>query len=374
MQLKHILVFSISVILLQIPDFTTATPVLELDRSTYTPFDKIIITLTDSNLNANDKATETVEVSISGPGQTEKVKLQETGLDTGIFEEEIRLTPDPSKYLGDMQVRRDDGITVSYRVDAENVMIETVFIQYQEALVSFGKSSYQITDIARISVTDRDASINSNAVDTVTVRIRSDTDGNGLTLVLRETARNNGIFEERLLFTFTEASSGNRLEVSDGDTVSVSYVDNTLPAPAKLSADGITTLETKTVVANAVFGKPVPPTQRAPAAEPILLNSFGESVSQLFTGEQVLIQSEVTNSQTRKQSFTYIVQVKDSAGITVSLSWVTSELPPNESLRVAQSWLPSTAGNYSIEIFVWESLTDPIALSAPKTKNIEVLP
>ena len=105
----------------------------------------------------------------------------------------------------------------------------------------------------------------------------------------------------------------------------------------------------------------------------MLLNSFGETVSQVFTGEQLLIQSELTNSQTKKQQFTYIVQVADSEGITVSLSWVTSELPPKESLRVAQSWLPSAPGNYSIKIFVWESLTNPTALSPARMKNIDVL-
>jgi len=374
MLLKHLFaVFSILMMLLLLPNFTTSTPVLKLDRSAYTPFDKVIISLTDSSLDTDSETIESIQVTISGAIRSEKFTLRETGPNTGMFQKEIRLTPDPSRYIGDIQVQRDEVITISYRVDEKNVITETVFIQYHEATASFDKSSYLITDSARITVVDRDKSTNPDAPNVINVKIWSDTDTRGLKLVLREADRNNGIFEESLLFTLTDVSSGNRLKASDGDTVSISYVDDTLPEPAKLSTNGITTLETKTVIATAIFGKYVPSTQRAPAAEPMLLNSFGETVSQVFTGEQLLIQSELTNSQTKKQPFTYIVQVADSEGITVSLSWVTSELPPKESLRVAQSWLPSAPGNYSIKIFVWESLTNPTALSPARMKNIDVL-
>lgn len=377
MQSRHLLaafsILVISLLLLQPPNFATAAPVLKLDRSAYTPFDRMIITLTDSSLNTDSRVVETVQVTISGPATSERVTLRETESSSGVFRADIRFTPDPSRYLGDMQVRRDDGITVSYRASAENVLTETAFIEYDEATASFDKASYHITDTAMIRVTDRDVGINPDTPDVVSVKIWSDTDTIGLTMALRETDRNTGIFEESLLFTTTDVSSGNRLKVSDGDTVSMSYLDNTLPAPANLSADGIYTLETKTIVATTVFGKYVPSTQRAPAAEPVLVNSFGEKVSQVFTGEQLLIQSEVTNSQSKKQPFAYIVQVKDSEGITVSLSWVTSELPPGESLKVAQSWLPSTLGNYSIEIFVWESLTNPTALSPTRTVSVQVI-
>jgi len=349
-----------------------AAPTLTLDRSNYTPFERMIITLTDSSSNSDSDAIDTVQVTVAGAASTEKISLQETGYNTGVFSEDIKLSPDLSKFPGDMQVRRDDGITVSFRVDADNIITQTVFIVYHEGVASFDKSSYQITDEARVRVTDRDANINPDTFDTIDVKIWSSTDTNGLTLKLRETDKSSGIFEEHLLFTLKDASSGNRLKVSDGDMISVRYTDNTLPQPAKLGADGILTLDVKDVVATSIFGKQIPPTQRAPASEPVLLNSFGESVTQVFTGEQVLIQSEVANKQDKKQPFTYIVQVKDSSGITMSLSWVISELPASDSLNVAQSWLPTVAGQYTVEIFVWESLQNPTALSPSRVKNVQV--
>ncbi|MEM2759577.1 MAG: hypothetical protein QXU32_08305 [Nitrososphaerales archaeon] len=374
MNVRQMVGFALTAVLFtQMSHLVMAAPVLKLDRSTYTPFDMMVVTLTDSSLDTDSESIETVQVTISGSSASEKIILRETTRDSGIFQSEIRLTPDPSRYLGDMQVRRDDGITIAYRADAENVITQTVFIEYNEAVVSFDKTSYQLMDIARVRLTERDANVNPIVPDVVSVKVWSDTDTNGLALMLRETDRSSGIFEEELLFTLTDASSGNRLKVSEGDTINASYVDSTLPAPAPLSADGISTLESKTIVSSGVFGKQIPSTQRAPAAEPTLVNSFGQIISQALTGEQLLIQSEVTNTQNKKQPFAYIVQVKDADGITVSLSWVTSELPPNETLKVAQSWLPSRPGSYSIEIFVWESLTNPTALSPTRAKNVDVL-
>ncbi|MFQ5969696.1 MAG: hypothetical protein ACE5J2_04300 [Nitrososphaerales archaeon] len=349
-----------------------AAPTLTMNSSDYTPFDRMIITLTDSRSNSDSDRIDTVQVTVAGGASTEKIPLRETGYSTGVFSGEIKLSPDLSKFPGDMQVRRDDGLTVSFRADADNIITETVFIVYHEGVVSFDSSSYQITEEARVSVTDRDANMNPNTFDVVGVKIWSSTDVNGLTLKLRETDRSSGIFEEHLLFTLKDTSSGNRLKVADSDVISVRYTDNTLPQPAKLAADGIQTLDVKDVVATSIFGKQIPSTQRAPASEPVLLNSFGGSVTQLFTGEQVLIQSQITNKQDKKQPFAYLVQVKDSSGITVSLSWVISELPASDSLNVAQSWLPNVAGQYTVEIFVWESLQNPTALSPIRVKNIQV--
>ena len=89
MQLKHFLVVcSILIVLLYLPISTAALPVLNLDRTTYTPFDKIGITLTDSSLNKDTEAIDVVQVSVSGPTRYEKITLYETDIDTGVFQKE----------------------------------------------------------------------------------------------------------------------------------------------------------------------------------------------------------------------------------------------------------------------------------------------
>ena len=350
-----------------------AVPTLKFDKPSYTPFDRVTITLTDSSHNKDSEKMDSVEVTLTGTSSSKTVTLRETASNSGVFTKNVRLSPDLSKFLGDMQVRRDDAITASLRIDADNVITESVLIVYHEGTASFDKPSYGITDEARVTVNDRDANRTPDAPDIVDVKIWSDTDPNGIRLTLREVDSSSGVFEERLLFTTKDISSGNRLKVSDGDVISVRYTDNTLPQPAQLSADGVITLDVKNIVVTSVIGKLIPSIQRAPASEPVLVDSFGQALTQISTYEQVLIQSEVVNMQNRKQPFAYIVQVKDSNGITVSLSWLTAELPANDSLKVSQSWLPLTAGQYTIEIFVWEGIDKPTALSPVKMKNVQVL-
>jgi len=92
----------------------------------------------------------------------------------------------------------------------------------------------------------------------------------------------------------------------------------------------------------------------------------------VLVDEQVQITSDLTNSQDRIQNFVYIVQLKDDQGVSISLAWITGALSPNQRLSPALSWTPDKAGMYTAEIFVWESINNPDALSPPLHLNIEV--
>jgi hypothetical protein len=45
---------------------------------------------------------------------------------------------------------------------------------------------------------------------------------------------------------------------------------------------------------------------------------------------------------------------------------------PKQTLNLGQSWVPTTAGTYTAQIFVWESITNPNALSPPLSLQIQV--
>ena len=95
-------------------------------------------------------------------------------------------------------------------------------------------------------------------------------------------------------------------------------------------------------------------------------------VWQVPVNKQVQITADVSNGQDRDQSFAYIVQVKDQNGVVVQLSWLTGTLTPGQSLNPSQSWTPTTPGSYTAEIFVWDSINNPDALSSPLLITIAV--
>ncbi len=93
---------------------------------------------------------------------------------------------------------------------------------------------------------------------------------------------------------------------------------------------------------------------------------------EIEVGKQVMITADLTNGQDRNQKFAYLVQIKNQDNIVVSLSWLTGSLSPRQSFTPAQSWTTDTSGVYYVEIFVWESVDNPEALSPPLSMTITV--
>lgn len=108
----------------------------------------------------------------------------------------------------------------------------------------------------------------------------------------------------------------------------------------------------------------VPPLERAPATDPRLVDSQGNLVTGVIQrGHQVQIAADLTNNQDKEQPFAYIVEISDQTGAVVSLSWLSGSLDSNQMMSPSQSWIPNSSGNYTAEIFVWQSVNNPDALS-----------
>ncbi|HEY4679666.1 MAG TPA: hypothetical protein VIH04_00185 [Nitrosarchaeum sp.] len=115
------------------------------------------------------------------------------------------------------------------------------------------------------------------------------------------------------------------------------------------------------------------PTSLAFADTGYVLTQILPSDDTLIVGNQIMITADVSNSQNTQQSFAYLTQVKNENQVVISLSWLTGSLSPRQSLSPAQSWTPTESGLYIIEIFVWESIDNPEALSPPLSMTVKVI-
>lgn len=86
-----------------------------------------------------------------------------------------------------------------------------------------------------------------------------------------------------------------------------------------------------------------------------------------------MISADITNNQDVLQPFTCLTRVTGEDNSAVFLSWLAGTLSPGQPLSPAQSWVPSEAGIFSIEVFVWESVRNPGALSAPPSMQVVVV-
>ena len=85
--------------------------------------------------------------------------------------------------------------------------------------------------------------------------------------------------------------------------------------------------------------------------------------------------ADIVNNQDRNQPFAYLVQIQNEDGVTVSLAWIADKdgLEPGQRLAPALSWVPEHIGTYTATVFVWESVSNPTALSPPLTLELRVI-
>ena len=371
---------------------------VELDQKVYSWTDKVYLTVVapDHNFDSDlideigDSSLDPIKVSTRGH-DIDEYKLVETGTDTGIFTGEIILTgfehdADGDADTGDangfdtspttsadgtgptnglLQTDDDDGLTVSFEFSEDETVVGSALIRWNIGEVQWLEASYPASGTGVVRVIDPDMNLNPEAVDNFDVDVWSDSDAGGIDLTVTETNEATGIFEGTVFFTVADESSGHRLRVAEGDTVTAEYEDNTLPDP-------YTTADELDITATTLIGTVVPPLERAPAASLRTVDAFGNSLDVVSVDQQVQISADLANGQDREQSFAYLVQIQDGNGVTVALAWITGSLSEGQSFSPALSWIPTQAGTYTATAFVWESVDNPTALSPPVSTTITV--
>ena len=103
-----------------------------------------------------------------------------------------------------------------------------------------------------------------------------------------------------------------------------------------------------------------------------LVDESNQPISNVKAGQMVLLQSVMKNNLHTNQKFISIYQIKDSNGMPVMLFWMSSRIPADESMDTAISWTPEIKGAYTLQIFLWESLTNPAPLGDFSESTITV--
>ena len=359
---------------------------IDLDQKVYSWTDKVYITIVAPDHNFDSSLIDEIGESDEDPLRVatkgydlDNYRLVETGFDTGIFTGEVILTGfahdatgkvDP-RHIGDgptdgyLPTPSDGGISVSYEFSEDETVFTSSIIRWNIGDVQWLEASYPASGTGVLRVIDPDRNLNPEAVDNFDVNIASNTDASGITLTVTETNEATGIFEGTVFFTTTGGSSGHRLRVSEGDTVTADYSDSTLPLP-------YTTNDSVSITSTTIIGTIVPPLERAPATNLRIVNTFGNSIDTVSVDQQVQITADLSNGQDRDQDFAYLIQIQNSEGVTVSLSWIAGSLSPGQSFSPSASWTPTSAGTYDVTAFVWESIDNPTALSPPLTIDVSV--
>ena len=360
---------------------------VELDQNVYTWTDKVYITVVASDYNFDSNIVDEIgsedkgEITVRTRGaDLEQYRLAETGPDTGVFTGELVLTGQddeiddgpsglttPSDGAGPtnglLEAKSSDGLSVSFDFsDGQAPIVASALIRWNVGEVQWLEASYAATGSGIVRVIDPDMNINPDAVDNLDLVVYSETFLGGIDLTVTETQESSGIFEGTVEFDPETASQGHRLQVTEGDIITAAYDDVTTPDGDDLE-----------ITATTLIGSIVPPLERAPASNPAIVDAFGNSLASVSVDQQVQITADLTSGQDRDQDFAYLVQIQNEDGVTIALSWITGTLGAGATFSPSQSWTPSETGSYTATIFVWESVSNPTALSPQLSITIDVV-
>ena len=153
----------------------------------------------------------------------------------------------PISSEGDLQV---SGEISAETISAHNIIMPsdgTICIGSCSDVIEYfvGEIQWNFYDVSPnrnyfIKLIDPDMNLDPDSAESVDINVWSDSDSGGIDITLRETGDDIGIFQGAIYFTLSDESSGYRLRVAEGDTVTAEYNDNTLPSSSIESESAIT--------------------------------------------------------------------------------------------------------------------------------------
>jgi hypothetical protein len=105
-----------------------------------------------------------------------------------------------------------------------------------------------------------------------------------------------------------------------------------------------------------------------------MVSTTGEQLGALHVGEQIGVESTLTNHAKSEQKFTYLVQVLNKDSGTEYLEGFSASMVSGQSFTASQVWIPKESGQYTIQVFVWDSLASAIPLTNVLETQITVNP
>ena len=97
--------------------------------------------------------------------------------------------------------------------------------------------------------------------------------------------------------------------------------------------------------------------------QPIMVDTSGQKITIFHAGQQIGVESTLTNNGKSEQKFAYMVQVLGSNGETEYFESTSASMLQNQTFTTSQVWIPKNAGQYTVEVFVWNSLSSAIPLT-----------
>ena len=249
--------------------------------------------------------------------------------------------------------------TVFWKYDTDKTITKTGYYTWREGTIEFDKNYYKIDEIATVTLHDIDLEVYPFDMNTIRLRVWSDTDTEGITLTSSYMySVYRGVQASFGFTTDDESKNDSQLRISPGDKIYAQYTDRTLPRPYS-NDDHKEIFDSAFITAD--LGKPV-------NFEEINItrsNSFSDKDE-----ETELISTTIKAKNTYKTNLeAYVVQqIRDEDGKVIYLNWSRIFMPAQNSFMINHNSDVTKSEKYTIDIFIFNNLDNPTSYSTKFTK------
>lgn len=334
------------------------------------PYATVTVTMVDPDLAYNKTNVLLTQVATEKSSDVEDDILATGGTrsnGTWTFKFKVNGTGSATQNDDVVTVNASDVIHV-FMTDSKDAagkirIIESIItISVADGVITTDKSAYNIGEKIAITITDADRNTDSAKVERLRPVVKSDSWLLGKNVTLTETGIDTGIFTGKVEVISGAIPADQQILAAIGDTITIKYIDILGKDAAR-----------RTLEITVKIGTATPKTQQVPAGDPTVVDQNGNALALPTVGDVVTIQASVTNNDTASHTFTFLVQIKSSSGEVVNLAWIRDlTLSAGQSTTPGVAWIPDVSGTYTAEVFVWESIADPIALSPVKSVTFTV--
>lgn len=101
-------------------------------------------------------------------------------------------------------------------------------------------------------------------------------------------------------------------------------------------------------------------------------NGSAIAAEDVRAGTDVAITASLENDENESRPYVFVAQVIGSDGLPVFVSLVTGTMSAGQTAAPAVNWKPAESGTYTVEVFAWSSLADPMPLDDKQFGVFEV--
>lgn len=114
-------------------------------------------------------------------------------------------------------------------------------------------------------------------------------------------------------------------------------------------------------------------TETMTTTDPRVASITSSERDETIVGEHLGIDLHVQNLLNEDKDYAVIIDVRDSAGITETLSWQTGTIDAQGAAYAGVTWIPQRAGDYQIRAFVLSSIDNPQPYSSVAQSEITIV-